>query len=272
MKLAHKKEEYKFKLLHTQELLAKEKIENENNMLALKKVLASKSKINSTVESKVNHYKDKNNFRDKDQYLNVMYMMKKDKDDINKSKFKEKKMMNDNIESRYESNFIKKSKESNKDHQYDIPSLLSPKMTSDEEDNSNNSMQSSDLEASYDQETFKNNAVDTMKNYGKDKEIKYLKDRLVELIDGPEYSYANIMIPDGKTSTRNKSKGKKTLEFTLKHGEVRDRQGSMSKIGSSNIPKMESRYKYAHKEERVGDLSSTTNENLNKSFSLHNSD
>ena len=40
MKLTQKKDEYKFKLIHTQELLAKEKIDNENNLLALKKVLS----------------------------------------------------------------------------------------------------------------------------------------------------------------------------------------------------------------------------------------
>jgi len=200
--------------------------------------------------------------------MSAIYMLNKDKEDINKSKFKEKKHLGDNmlIESRYGD--MKKGKESKQD-QYEIPSLLSPKIgtTSEDEDNSINSMQSSDLEASYDQENLKN---DNVKNISKEQEIKYLRDRLVELMDGLEHSYNNLMMNDGKNSTRNKSKGKpKTLEFTLKHGEIRDRQGSLSKI--ANMPKLEARYKYNHKDDRVGDLSSAT-ENLNKSFSLHNSD
>jgi len=111
IKLSQKKDDYKFKLSHTQELLAKEKIDNENNLLALKKVLSSK--INNTLENRVNHYKDKN-IREKDQFINAIYMLKKDKDDINKSKYKEKKHIADNLimESRYDSNYFKKSKRS----------------------------------------------------------------------------------------------------------------------------------------------------------------
>jgi hypothetical protein len=275
-KLRQKKDEYKFKLLHTQELLAKEKIDNENNLFALKKVLSSK--INNTLENKVSMYKDKGSVREKDQFMNAIYMLKKDNQEVNKSKFKEKRSHPENmlIESRYadSKNREKNSKQergydnSKQDRGYDVPSLLSPKIgtTSEDEEASNNSMQSSDLEASYEQENLK---IDNNKNISKEQEIKYLRDRLVELMDHPEPSYNNMMLNDGKNSTRNKSKGKpKTMEFTLKNGDIRDRQGSLSKI--ANIPKLEARYKYVQND-RAGDLSSTT-ENLHQSFSLNHSD
>jgi len=135
--------------------------------------------------------------------------------------------------------------------------------TSEDEDISMNSVHSSsDLEESYEHEN--------QKIIPKQKEIQYLRDRLMELMDTPpeQPSFNNMIIHEGKSSTRNRSKGhSKHIEFTLKQGDIRDRQGSMSKVVGL-MPKMESRYKYAQKEE---DLSST-NENYNKSFSLHNSD
>ena len=196
-------------------MLAQEKIENENNLLALKKVLSSN--INFALEGKINqlglnikekHHKERDPLR----HLHENYPTR---EDPSKSRHKDKKYHNDIIyNNRYDG---KKSR----DKQYDVSAILSQKLhlsNQADEDDENFSEQSpsSPLDDSYDEDDYRqyeqpspyNGNPNYSHNHASVHKIKHLQDKLAELLDEEQTSFNNPYLYPKSTTQRTKSKPK----------------------------------------------------------------
>jgi len=276
---------YKVKCINMQDVIGQERLEHDNNLRALKKVLAN---INLALDQRSSPYKHAGKHGNNGLVDSIL--AKKDRERMTKSNLREKRHVNDTFDhyaTILEPKSYSRSRENRDNSKRQNSALLSHKMSisstgEDVEEFSSQLSNSYDYENIYEHQDSNyqdpyNDAY--QQEIMKDQQIKFLQGRLAELMSSEEVSFSGQttgLKSTTKSSRGNKSNHKKqasTIDIPSYYigggagaRERHERHGSVSRQGNYEQQERSRILKKNYME------TPSMHEPTENSFSLHNSD